>query len=53
VLDGTTEVRCGSEAELSDQLDRLQDALKTIARNQMTVRYIDVRFREPVVSPAT
>lgn len=53
VLDGNTEVRCGSETELSAQLDRLHATLKTIARHQMAVRYIDLRFGEPVVHPAT
>ena len=52
-LDGQTEVRCGAEAELSAQLERLQAALKIIAKQPMTVRYIDIRFNEPVISPNT
>ena len=52
-LDGETEVRCGAEAELSAQLERLRAALKVIARQSMTVRYIDIRFNEPVISPKT
>ncbi len=49
LMDGQTEVRCGSEAELEAHLKRLQATLKAIARQQLAVRYIDVRFREPVV----
>lgn len=52
-LDEETEVRCGAEAELSAQLERLRATLKVIARQQMAVRYIDVRFNEPVISPRT
>ncbi len=48
-----TEVRCGSEAELGMQLERLRAALKVIQRRQIEARYIDVRFKEPVVSPQT
>ena len=52
MLDGETEVRCGSETELGAQLERLRAALKIIAKQPMAVRYIDVRFQEPVVAPA-
>lgn len=51
VLDGETEVRCGSEIELDAHLQRLRAVLKTLARQQLDVRYIDVRFQEPVVGP--
>jgi len=51
ILDGGTEVRCGAEGELGDQLERLRAALHVIAKRQMAVRYIDVRFKEPVVAP--
>lgn len=53
VLDDSTEVRCGTEEELSVQLGRLRSALEQLARQQVGVRYIDVRFQEPVVSPRT
>lgn len=52
LADGT-EVRCGSEAELHMQLERLRAALKAIQRRQIEARSIDVRFKEPVVSPQT
>lgn len=53
IVDDTTEVRCGSEQELTDQLSRLGAALERIRRQQLDVRYIDVRFPEPVISPRT
>ncbi len=53
LLDGDTEVRCGSEAELSAHLERLQAALRVIARHPVDVGYIDVRFQEPVIHPRT
>ena len=53
VIDPDTEVRCGSEDELDVQLERLRAVLDRVARRQMEVRYIDVRFPEPVVSPRT
>lgn len=49
ILDGDLEVRCGSEPELDMQLKRLATALKAIARQPLTVQYIDVRFPEPVI----
>jgi cell division septal protein FtsQ len=52
-LDEETEVRCGSETELGAQLERLRATLKIIAKQPMTVRYIDVRFKEPVIAPRT
>lgn len=52
-LDGATEVRCGSEAELTAHLKRLRMALRVVARQQATVGYIDVRFQEPVLGPQT
>lgn len=54
VLEGETEVRCGSEAELEAHLARLQAALRALAkRRELAVQYIDVRFQEPVVGPRT
>ena len=52
-LDGETEVRCGTESDLGVQLERLRATLKIISRQSMAVRYIDVRFKEPVISPKT
>ena len=52
-LDGKTEVRCGSEAELDAHLARLGAALKAIAKQSLDARYIDVRFQEPVIGPRT
>ncbi len=45
------EVRCGTEEELSAHLERLRAALKALARQPVAVRYIDVRFQEPVIGP--
>ena len=53
VLDGETEVHCGSEEELDAHVHRLVSTLKVIGKQQLSVRYIDVRFREPVISPRT
>ena len=52
-LDGKTEVRCGSEAELDAHLARLRAALKAVAKRSLDARYIDVRFQEPVIGPRT
>ena len=52
MLDDAIEVRCGNEAELGAALQRLQAALKVIARQQLPAAYIDVRFNEPVIGPA-
>ncbi|MBI4596848.1 MAG: FtsQ-type POTRA domain-containing protein [Candidatus Omnitrophica bacterium] len=50
---GDTEVRCGSEQELDQQLRRLQAALNVMTRQVLPARYIDVRFPEPVIAPRT
>lgn len=47
------EVRCGGEEQLAVQLDRLHAALKTVASHPMAIRYIDVRFQDPVIGPNT
>lgn len=52
-LEGKTDVRCGSEAELDADLARLRAALKALARQSLDARYIDVRFQEPVIGPRT
>lgn len=49
MLDGETEIRCGSETELAAHLERLQGALKALAKQSLAVRYIDLRFQEPVI----
>jgi hypothetical protein len=51
LLDGQTEIRCGSEAELDADFARLRAALNVIARQSFEVGYIDVRFQEPVIGP--
>ena len=53
LMEGDTEVRCGTEAELEAHLQRLRTALKAIARQSLDAQYIDVRFHEPVVHPRT
>jgi len=45
------EVRCGAEADLATHLNRLQAVLKVIRRRSLAVRYIDLRFQEPVIGP--
>lgn len=50
VLDSGVEVRCGTEEELQAHLTRLQATMKTLAKQPpMAIRYIDVRFADPVV----
>ena len=51
LLDDETEVRCGSETELSAHLDRLRAALRALAKQSVSAAYIDVRFQEPVIGP--
>ncbi|MBI4342728.1 MAG: FtsQ-type POTRA domain-containing protein [Candidatus Omnitrophica bacterium] len=53
LMDDQTEVRCGSETELSAHLERLRATLRAIARQPVDVAYIDVRFQEPVIGPKT
>ncbi len=52
VMDGTVEVRCGSEAELPTQLRRLRETLRALSRQQMSVAFIDVTAPTPFVEPA-
>lgn len=49
VLDGALEVRCGTEAELATHWERLRTALKTVERQGLAARYLDVRFQDPVI----
>jgi len=53
VLDDELEVRCGSLQEFETHLTRLRTVLHHIARQDVAIRYIDVRFNEPVISPKT
>ena len=53
LMEGDTEVRCGTESELDAHLQRLRVALRAIARQSLDAQYIDVRFQEPVVHPRT
>ena len=53
VIDGEIEIRCGSEADLGGQLEQLRSVMRVIATKPVDVRYIDVRFKEPVVGPRT
>lgn len=48
-LDEEMEIRCGSEGELDGHLKRLQATLRAIAKQDLAVRYIDLRFHDPVV----
>ena len=51
-LDPDIEVRCGGEAELDVQLERLQASLKALDHHALPVKAIDVRFPEPVIIPS-
>jgi len=53
MLDEDVEIRCGAESELPAQLERLQAVLKSVEPQRVAIRYIDVRFAQPVVSPRT
>lgn len=48
---GTVEVRCGSEGELESNLRRLRASLERIGEPLPPIKYIDVRFPEPVIAP--
>ena len=52
-VDEEIEIRCGSEAELATQLERLRAVLQTVEGKALTIRYIDVRFKDPVIGPRT
>lgn len=51
VLDQGVEVRCGSQARLTQDLKRLKTVLQQVAKHEMNVRYIDLRFQDPVIGP--
>lgn len=51
--DEEIEIRCGSEEELATQLERLRAVLQTVDSKSLAIRYIDVRFKDPVIGPRT
>ncbi len=53
LMDEGMEIRCGSEEELDTHLDRLRAVLKKVAPHQLNVRYVDLRFHDPVIGPRT
>ncbi len=53
VIDDDIEIRCGNEDDLALHLDRLHAVLRLVARQSLAIRYIDVRFKEPVIGPQT
>lgn len=53
VIDDEMEIRCGTEEELDQHLERLRMALQAVTRQQVAVHYIDVRFPDPVIGPRT
>lgn len=53
VIDDRIEVRCGSEDELRTHLERLRAVLRLVVAQHLAVRYIDVRFSDPVIGPRT
>ncbi len=53
IIDDGMEIRCGAQEELDGQLNRLRVVLQKVKRQAIEIRYIDVRFPDPVVSPKT
>lgn len=53
VMDDDVEVRCGEESDLDAHLGRLQAVLKRVANHAVSIRYIDIRFQDPVIAPRT
>ena len=51
VLDQGVEVRCGNPAQLGKELKRLRTVLQQVAKHELNVRYIDLRFQDPVIGP--
>lgn len=51
VLDEGVEVRCGSQRQLTKDLKRLRSVLQQVAKHELNVRYIDLRFQDPVIGP--
>jgi len=53
VMDDEIEIRCGDETHLATALERLRAVLRRVAGNALAIRYIDVRFKDPVIGPRT
>ena len=53
VIDEEVEIRCGSEEELSTHLARLRAVLQRVSHHPLDIRYIDLRFKDPVIGPRT
>ena len=51
VIDQDVEIRCGSQAQLTQDLKRLRTVLQQLAKHGLGVRYIDLRFQDPVIGP--
>jgi cell division septal protein FtsQ len=51
VLDQGMEIRCGSQTRLTQDLKRLKTVLQQVAKRELNVRYIDLRFQDPVIGP--
>ena len=51
MLDDAVEVRCGSADELDGQLARLGAVLQRLEQQAISVRYVDLRFPDPVIGP--
>ncbi|MBI3325043.1 MAG: FtsQ-type POTRA domain-containing protein [Candidatus Omnitrophica bacterium] len=53
VLEHDIQIRCGGEAELPAQLRRLPGVMKIVVKDPSAVRYVDIRFADPVIGPRT
>ena len=50
-IDDDIEVRCGGEGQLDGQLTKLRSVLQKAATKDLLIRYIDLRFEDPVIGP--
>lgn len=53
VIDGDVEIRCGNDTQLASHLRRLRAVLQQVAKHGLAIRYIDLRFSDPVIGPRT
>ena len=53
VIDENVEIRCGDDTQLASHLRRLRIVLQQVAKHGLEVRYIDLRFPDPVIGPRT
>lgn len=53
VIDEDVEIRCGDDTQLASHLRRLRAVLRQVAKHGLEVRYIDLRFPDPVIGPRT